>query len=130
MHSQQLSVVIVDKHPMMRIALSAALASADKVNILAEYATSRDFLRVRQSAAPNMILLGIGNPGNEELVMIRLLRHTFPMSKVLVLISGELPGQQEEALRYGAHYVLEKTISRDELLDTLNRRFTETALWS
>lgn len=123
-----LSVVIVDKHPMMRTAISTAVSSTDRLSVMAEYADCSDFLHTTSHAMPHVILLGIGNPGLDELSMVRVLRRSCPTAKVLVLLSGELPGQEEVALRYGAHYVLEKTVSRDELLNLLMNRFQKTTV--
>lgn len=119
MSTAYLSVIVIDKHPLMRAALSTTLASVKKVKVLAEYARSSDALEKFRSPAPNMIFLGVGNPGDDELATINALRTSFPGTHILALITGELQGQEKIALQYGADSVLEKSISRQELLSTL-----------
>ena len=116
-----LSIVVIDNHPLMRTALSSTLATEDGMQVLAEYANSREFFEDARKITPRMILLGISNPGHSELETIRPLRASFPAAMILALVTGELAGQDEEALQYGAHSVLEKTISRAELLATLQK---------
>ena len=107
----------------MRAALSTTLAATEELNVVAEYASVRDALVDFGKVFPNIILLGVGNPGNDELAMIHILRKFFPSTQVLALVTGELQGQVQTALQYGAHAVLEKTISRKELLSKLEEQF-------
>ena len=107
----------------MRAALSTTLAATEKLNVVAEYANVSDALVDFGKVFPNIILLGVGNPGNDELAMIHILRNLFPSTQILALVTGELQGQMQTALQYGAHAVLEKTISRKELLAKLEEQF-------
>ena len=123
MSTTHLSVIVIDKHPLMRAALSTALTSGGSVDVVAEYGSVRDLLTEFGKFIPNMILFGIGNPGNDELAMLHSLRAFFPTTQMLVLVTGKFEGEVERALALGADAVLEKTVSRTGLLNQLDLRF-------
>ncbi len=115
-----LSIIVIDNHPLMRTALSTALAAEEGVQVVAEYASGRQFLEKQAELVPNMLLFGIGNPPNGELEIIRTMRESFPAIVILALVTGELRGQDQAVLQAGANLVLEKTLSRVDLLAALN----------
>ena len=115
-----LSVVVIDSHPLMRTALSTTLATEEGMQVIAEYASGKELFANADGLSPNMILLGISNPGVAEMETIQPLRESFPQAVILALVTGERQGQDAEALQHGAHSVLEKTISRSGLLNLLH----------
>ncbi len=123
MSKPKLSAIVIDKHPLMRTALSTAIDSVDVLNVVAEYAGISDVLTSFGSFFPNMILFGVGSPGSAELQLIPSLRSFFPSAQVLVLVTGEQKGQEELALRYGAHAVWQKTLSREDLINRVEKQF-------
>lgn len=106
----------------MRTALSTALAAEEGLQVVAEYANGRQLFKTLDEFefSPKMVLFGIGSPPNGELEVIRTLRKSFPAMVILALVSGEMAGQAQAALQAGANLVLEKTLSRVDLLNALN----------
>ena len=120
MRKTMLSIVVIDSHPLMRTALSTALATEEDLQVVAEYPNGKQFFEKRNELEPNIVLFGIGNPPNGELEIIRTIRESFPAIIILALVTGELPGQDQAAFQAGANFVLEKTLSRVDLLGALN----------
>ena len=76
-------------------------------------------MQIVASLHPQIILFAIGNPGEEDLEMMRELHERFPDPVFVALTTSEVPGQEEDALAYGADAALAKTAPRAELLHTL-----------
>jgi DNA-binding NarL/FixJ family response regulator len=119
MTNKPISVVIVDDQPLMRTALRLTLAVEDDLRVVAELDGSTQALKVSYSLSPDMILLSVGNPGQNDLEAISTLRKQLPTTAIMALVTGELRGQEQEALAHGAHSVLTKSVSRTELLGAL-----------
>ena len=68
---------------------------------------------------PDIILLAFGNPGNNEMDTLAILRKSLPDTPILALISGEVEGQGQAVLEAGAQAVLTKAAPRDELIEKL-----------
>ena len=113
------TVLVIEKHPLMRAAIVNALADEADVTIGAIASNGQDMLQIVESLHPQIILFAIGNPGDEDLETMRELHERSPDAAFLALTSNEVPGQEEAALEHGADAVLAKTAPRAELLHTL-----------
>ena len=113
------TVLVIEKHPLMRAAIVNALADEADVTIGAIASNGQDMLQIVESLHPQIILFAIGNPGDEDLETMRELHERSPDAAFLALTSNEVPGQDEAALEHGADAVLAKTAPRAELLHTL-----------
>lgn len=120
------AVLVIESHPLMREALCSAIteepglavAETDPDNPQSlTILTGDDILFLPQK--PDMILLALGNPGFQELDVLKALRAVLPETPLLALTSNEVPGQEQAAREAGACAVLTKAASRLELIDTL-----------
>ena len=116
--TEQTSVMIIESQSMMRTALSTAL-SADGMTVLAEIADSRDALQTASQLSPNLILFSIDDLDSKDMTRISALRRMLAQTTVVALITGEVSGQDQLALDYGAHLVLTKSTPRSELLNAI-----------
>lgn len=103
----------------MRAALVNAIADEPDLTIATIATDSEDTLRIVESLQPQIILFAIGNPGEEDLEAMRVLREHAPKAAILALTTHEVPGQDLSALAHSANAVLAKTAPRTELLHTL-----------
>ena len=71
------------------------------------------------SEKPDIVLLALGNPGIEDLKLMDSLLRKWHGTPILALTRAEVPGQEQAALAHGAHAVLTKSVSREELLNGL-----------
>ncbi|MFZ5857264.1 MAG: response regulator [Chloroflexota bacterium] len=125
MNSAHLSVLVIESHPLMRAALCAAIADEPGMTIAAVAASGSDIMRTATLLQPNIVLLGMNNPGLEELQTLAILRRKLPAVSILVLTSDEVPGQSEKALQLGAQATLNKNAPRSELLRALRQLTAE-----
>ena len=115
---EPISLVIVESQPLMLTALSTAF-SAEGMTILAEISKNRDVLQIAVKLNPDLILFSLGQPGKEDLERISALRQKLPTASIVALISGEICGQSQAALDYGAHLAVSKAVSRSDLLSAI-----------
>lgn len=113
------TLLVIEKHPLMRAAIVNAIADEPDLAIGAVASNGEDTLQIVESLRPQITLFAIGNPGEEDLLTMRELHERSPDAAFLALTSGEAPGQDEAALEHGADVALAKTAPRAELLQTL-----------
>lgn len=119
MRTSPATVLVIEKHPLMRAAIVNALADEPDLTIGAIAADGGDTWQIIESLRPEIILFAIGNPGEEDLQTMRELHERSPDSAFLALTTNEVTGQNEAALKHGADAALAKTAPRAELLQTL-----------
>lgn len=83
-------------------------------------------MRTASRLRPDLVLLSVGTSSWDDLVSISHLREKLPSTIILALITGEFPGQEQEALEQGANMVIQKTASRSTLLNTINMLLKKT----
>jgi DNA-binding NarL/FixJ family response regulator len=113
------SVMVIEKHPLMREALCAAIVDEPDLKVGMQAASGAEVLQMLKILLPDVILFALGNPGLEELKTVKTLRESLPQTPILVLTSNEVPGQEGAALEAGAQVVMTKAASRDEIIHAL-----------
>ena len=136
MQTRPASVLIIEEHPLMRASLCAVIEAEADLRVLQPnptdpqsfpfQATSRHDLLFLPHR-PDAILFSVGNPGREDLRAIRRLRRMWSGVPILALTRDELPGQERDAIQYGARAALGKSASREDLLRTLRAALKERA---
>jgi DNA-binding NarL/FixJ family response regulator len=114
-----LRIAIIERHPLMREALCAAIASEPGLELVAEAASGSEALSLVPTLRPDVILVSLGNPRLGYQETLAAFRHVLPGAFIFGLVDDELPGQAEAALRAGAGAVLKKTAPRAELVQIL-----------
>lgn len=122
------SILVIEKHPIMHNALCAAISGEEDLKVLGTSPGIANAFQLRLSSRyeelflakkPDIILLSLGNPGLDDLQALIDLRTKLLDTPILALVTDEVPGQEQVALRYGAQAVLSKSISREGLLEVL-----------
>ena len=113
------SLLIVEPHPMMREALYTAVMERAEWGKLTLVERASEALQIAPILHPDIILLSLGNPGDEELEAIQALHAAAPVAAILALTSAEVPGQEQAALMCGADAAVSKSAPRMELLTAL-----------
>jgi DNA-binding NarL/FixJ family response regulator len=85
MTSTPLSILVIESHPLMRAALCAAIADEPDMTIAAVAANGTDIMRTARLLQPNIVLLGLNNPGTDELNTLKILRKKLPSASILAL---------------------------------------------
>lgn len=128
MESKNTTVLVLENHPLMRESLCAAIAAESDLKIVEVSPEDANAFQLRLSSRydvlflaskPDIVLLALGNPGLDDLRALIDLRTKLDDTPILALVTDEVPGQEQAALRYGAQAVLSKSVSREGLLEAL-----------
>jgi DNA-binding NarL/FixJ family response regulator len=114
--ADQLTVLIVDDHPVVRQGLRVLLEVHDGIEVAGEAADGEEALALAAALTPDVILLDLKLPGLDGIAVLTGLRARGIGSRVLVLTSGNDPGQVSRAVRAGASGFLYKDVDPDALI--------------
>jgi len=128
MPSTPISVLVIERHPLMRESLCAAINEEADLRVAEPAVSMVSAFRLEVSnhhdvfflaKKPDLVLLALGNPGREDLQALAHLCTELPGTPILALISDEVPGQAQAALQHGARGVISKSAARADLLQAL-----------
>ena len=114
--ADQLTVLIVDDHPVVRQGLRVLLDVHDGIEVTGEAADGEEALALAAELTPDVILLDLKLPGLDGIAVLAELRARGLGSRVLVLTSGNDPAQVSRAVRAGASGFLYKDVDPDALI--------------
>ena len=113
---------------MMRESLCAAINAEADLKTVETNSFDEDAFQIIVSARhdvlflerkPDIILFALGNSGWGDLLTLKNLHSNLLNIPILVLTSDEVSGMEKEVKKFGAYAALNKTASRDKLLQTL-----------
>lgn len=112
----RLQVLLVDDHTLFREGLAELLSAEDDVNIVGKAGDSVTAVRLAGSKRPQVVLLDVEMPYHPVRITIRGIRRASPKTRILILTMHDDPTLVQEVLAAGAHGVLVKTATREELV--------------
>jgi DNA-binding NarL/FixJ family response regulator len=138
---RQISILIVDDHPLFRDGLQQALTLEDDLNVIGQSEDGEDALRAARKLQPDVILLDINLPLMNGLQVARQLKAERTNAAVIVLTAYHDSQQVLHAMRAGASAYCSKDVTPDELIEIIrdvaggmyvveNERMDERALES
>jgi len=122
------SILVIEEHPLMRESLRTAISGESDLKVMEPSALDTNTFQLFISKQhdilfltekPDIILLALRNPGQDDMQALTDLRKKLQDTPILALTRDEVSGQEEAALQHGAHAVLKKSASREELVHTL-----------
>jgi two-component system, NarL family, nitrate/nitrite response regulator NarL len=109
----EISIVIVDDHPLFRDGVAAALQSDSEMSVLAQGSSAKEALELAKKHLPDVILLDITMPGS-GLEAAKAIATACPVTKIIMLTFSEEEDDVNTALKVGAKaYVLKGVSSRE-----------------
>jgi DNA-binding NarL/FixJ family response regulator len=114
--ADQLTVLIVDDHPVVRQGLRVLLEVHDGIEVAGEAADGEAALALAATLSPDVILLDLKLPGLDGIGVLTELRSRGISSRVLVLTSANDPAQVSRAVQAGASGFLYKDVDPDALI--------------
>jgi DNA-binding NarL/FixJ family response regulator len=114
--ADQLTVLIVDDHPVVRQGLRVLLGVHDGIEVTGEAADGEEALALAAALDPDVILLDLKLPGLDGIAVLTELRARGIGARVLVLTSGNDPVQVSRAVQAGASGFLYKDVDPDALI--------------
>ncbi|MBJ9984714.1 response regulator transcription factor [Acinetobacter sp. S40] len=114
------TVSIVDDHALFRRGVLDILRQSGRYQVLAEYASGREFLGQMQQVYPDLLLLDVQMPDESGLNILREIRKTDQRLKVVVLTASDDAQIILEAIQLGANGFLPKDTLPEVILSNLN----------
>jgi NarL family two-component system response regulator LiaR len=115
----QIRVVIVDDHAMLRKGLAVFLMSYRDLNLVGEAANGKEGLAICADTQPDIVLMDLMMPIMDGITATRLIRHDFPDIQVIALTSFGEERLIKEVLGAGAISYLFKKVSADDLAQAI-----------
>jgi NarL family two-component system response regulator LiaR len=116
-----IKILIVDDHPMMREALITALEDEPGIQLVGEANNGIEALQLADERGPDVILMDLLMPGMDGLEAIEKLQKSHPQIKVMVVSSLEDEEKILAAVQAGALGYFPKTAPRSYLLEAIKK---------
>jgi DNA-binding NarL/FixJ family response regulator len=119
--TEQITVVIVDDHPVVRDGLSAILSTEPDLKVAGEAGTGEEALRIIPELRPNIVLMDLMLPDMSGSDVIR--RICAGSSDISFIVLTSVAGDEDifRALDSGARGYLFKDMARKELIQSIRR---------
>ena len=117
----QITIMIVDDHPMMREALRMALNEETDMQVVGEAADGNEAIALVRQRRPDVILMDLLMPGLGGLEAIERIIETDRQAKILVVTSLEDEDKILAAIQAGALGYFPKTAPRTYLLEAIRK---------
>lgn len=115
----QISVLIVDDHPLFRDGLQKALALESDLNVVGESVDGEDAIRAVRKLQPDVVLLDVNLPVLNGLQVARQLKADRTHTSIIVLTAYHDSQQVLHAMRAGASAYCSKDVTPDELVEII-----------
>jgi two-component system nitrate/nitrite response regulator NarL len=115
---QNISVAIIDDHPLFRDGVACSLSESGIFSVLAQGGSSDEAIRIARDTRPDILLLDLSMPGG-GLQAIAAVRRLVPGQKIVVLTVSEAGDDVLMALREGVDGYILKGVGSKDLLDAL-----------
>lgn len=111
---EQIKVLLVDDHGMVREGLRAMLSLNQDIQVVGEAADGREAIARARACAPNVVVMDLAMPGMDGLQATKRLVSDFPGVRVLVLSQHDSDRHILPVLRAGASgYVLKRSVGAE-----------------
>lgn len=114
-------ILLVDDHAMFRAGIRSYLQLAEDFRIIGEADNGQDALQKIKELSPDIVVMDIAMPGMDGLSTTRLIKETYPDSKVLLLTQHENREYILPALKMGAAGYILKRAAADELITAIKQ---------
>ena len=118
---KDISVLLVDDHPPMRVGLRAMIEKTNDMFVAGEAENDDEARRLLAELRPKVILLDLIMPGFSPFVFEKWARENFPETVTLVLTSHDRDVYLAKMMEAGAAGYLDKSIREEGLIDAIRR---------
>lgn len=118
--NQQITVLIVDDHEIMRTGIAALLEKTEDISLVGEAENGQQAVQRCEQLQPDVVLMDLMMPVMDGVAATRLIHNRYPETQIVIITSLEHnPNQVRSALDAGAIGYLNKDIRGRELLDAI-----------
>lgn len=119
--TNQIKVLLVDDHNVVRSGLAAVLSVADDLKLVGEASDGEEAIRLSERLQPDVILMDLLMPKMDGVQATKVIKDRWPKIQVIALTSFKEKEYVEGALKAGALGYLLKNVSADELVNAIRR---------
>jgi len=127
---REITLMIVDDHPLWRNSLRQLLEHKKAATIVAEASTGAEALEIARKEKPDVIIMDMDLPNMNGVEATRQLLADQPEAKVLFLSASDTRDKVLEAIDAGASGYLIKTANPDEIANAVRRVFGGEAVFA
>ena len=121
--SDQIRVMTVDDHEILRGGIRFLLLAFDDIELVGEAHSGEEALRLCDQVQPDVVLMDIMMPGMDGVETTKALRKQYPHVQVLVLTSFHNGDLVHSVMQAGAVGYLLKGVSMDELAEAIRATY-------
>ena len=119
---EPLRIAIADDHVLTRESLFSMISQGNRnCELVAEASTAAETLLICQRFIPNLLLLDVDIAGKNGVALVADIKRVAPATRVLLYCTTVEEGDVLAAMRAGADGFLEKTCSRSDFLQAIER---------
>ena len=111
----EISVVVVDDHPLFREGVSSTINSSSKMKVVAQGSSAFDAIELANQFLPDIILLDVSMEGG-GINAVKKISESYPVIKIVMLTVSEHDHDVLGSLRHGASGYILKGVGGNELL--------------
>jgi DNA-binding NarL/FixJ family response regulator len=118
---ETISILLVDDHALMREGLRQLLSLEADLHVVDEAVDGFEAIQKTRQHRPDVVLMDISMPIVDGIVVTRQIIHEFPDIAVIMLTMHRQDQQVLQAIKSGARGYLLKTVSSQELAQTIRQ---------
>lgn len=118
---EEITVLLVDDHALVRQGVRAFLQTQEDVNVVAEASNGEEAVREAAEHAPDVALMDLIMPETDGVEATRRLKDRSPRTKVIVLTSYHDDEHIFPAIRAGALSYVLKEVGPEELAEAIRK---------
>jgi two-component system, NarL family, response regulator LiaR len=118
---QEIKVLLVDDHTVVRSGLGAVLMVNDDFTLVGEAANGEEAVRLCERLQPDVVLMDLMMPVMDGVTATRIIREKWHNINIIALTSFKEKEMVEGALKAGAISYLLKTVSAEDLETAIRR---------
>lgn len=117
--NNQIRVLVIDDHPMMRAGLVDTIAGEAGLRVVGEADDGAHALAAYEASRPDVTIMDIAMPQLDGVQALAAIRARYPQARVIMLTTFRGDVQIRRAMELGAAAFLLKNSVRKDLLDTI-----------
>jgi len=118
-NAEQIRVLCVDDHPLLREGISAAIMKQPDMVLLGEAADGREAVDMFRKHRPDVTLLDLRLPDTSGIDTMIAIRSEFPEARIIILTTFEGDFEIQRALEAGARGYLLKSMPPKEIVEAI-----------
>jgi NarL family two-component system response regulator LiaR len=119
--TEQITVMIVDDHEMVRKGAKGYLEAQPEIAVVAEAESGEEAVRLAREYVPDVVLMDLVMPGMDGVEATRKVKDVSPRTQIIILTSFHEDEHIFPALQAGAISYLLKDVKASELVEAIQR---------